>query len=509
MSRPTGKEMLTLVLMATSVTTEAFAANNMLGTTAFRKRGEALGALPSLRFRRRDSSSSTRSSTSTSTSSKPWLGPRGGAAASPSLPVAVSSRGGGESDAGAVGLTPSTFNLVKNIVGAGVLSLPAGVAAFSSSKVAVAPACALVMSLGLLSCYCFTLIGRLSAITGASTYRGAIEGTMGPRSGKMLGAACTMKTGVACLMYSIIIGDITETLSVTAGLSAAVPALAARWKLLPVVTASVLTPLCLMRSFAVLSYTSLLGILGTVYTAIFMAVRLVDKSYAPGGKFFEVLKTSKAALPAFGSTTTPAAAFVLVSMLSTAFIAHYNAPKYYSELKDTSVKRFNVLSLLAFSVAIAFFGGMMSFGFLTFGSACNGFVLNNYAASDSLATIARGAILASIIFGYPLTFVGFRDGLLELLGNSAPSWRTKDLSGIVVLAAMTVAATFLRDLGKVSSVAGALLGSSIIYIFPALAFIASAKGDPKQATESKVNRVISGVGVGLGAIGLYVSLLAK
>ena len=56
MSRPTGKEMLTLVLMATSVMTEAFAANNMLGTTAFRKRGEALGALPSLRFRRRDSS---------------------------------------------------------------------------------------------------------------------------------------------------------------------------------------------------------------------------------------------------------------------------------------------------------------------------------------------------------------------------------------------------------------------------------------------------------------------
>ena len=73
--------------------------------------------------------------------------------------------------------TPSTFNLVKNIVGAGVLSLPAGVAAFSSSKVAVAPACALVMSLGLLSCYCFTLIGRLSAITGASTYRGAIHYT--------------------------------------------------------------------------------------------------------------------------------------------------------------------------------------------------------------------------------------------------------------------------------------------------------------------------------------------
>jgi len=28
-------------------------------------------------------------------------------------------------------------------------------------------------------------------------------------------------------------------------------------------------------------------------------------------------------------------------MLSTAYLAHYNAPKYYVELKDNTIKRYN------------------------------------------------------------------------------------------------------------------------------------------------------------------------
>ena len=100
-----------------------------------------------------------------------------------------------------------------------------------------------------------------------------------------------------------------------------------------------LLSLCLMRSFAILSNTSLLGILGTLYTGVFMGIRLFDGSYAPGGKFYGSLS----ALPKFGTTTSPVAAFILVSMLSTAYIAHYNAPRFYTNLKNRSFKKFNVL----------------------------------------------------------------------------------------------------------------------------------------------------------------------
>jgi len=40
--------------------------------------------------------------------------------------------------------------------------------------------------------------------------------------------------------------------------------------------------------------------------------------------------------------------------------------------------------------------------------------LNNYAASDSLATLARLAIGGAIITSYPFAFSAFRDGILDL-----------------------------------------------------------------------------------------------
>ena len=71
------------------------------------------------------------------------------------------------------------FNLIKGIVGAGVLSLPAGVAAFGDEKSAVIPAAALVSIAGALSGYNFSLIGRLCSFTGATSYAGAWENSIG------------------------------------------------------------------------------------------------------------------------------------------------------------------------------------------------------------------------------------------------------------------------------------------------------------------------------------------
>ena len=72
------------------------------------------------------------------------------------------------------------FNLVKNIVGAGVLSLPAGVAAFGSAPSALFPAVALIAIIGVMSGYCFSLIGRVCEMTGASSYRDAWARSVGP-----------------------------------------------------------------------------------------------------------------------------------------------------------------------------------------------------------------------------------------------------------------------------------------------------------------------------------------
>lgn len=71
------------------------------------------------------------------------------------------------------------FNLVKSIVGAGVLSLPAGIAAFGNAPSAVLPAVALICMIGGFSAYGFSLIGRVCSYTGGQSYRGAWSESVG------------------------------------------------------------------------------------------------------------------------------------------------------------------------------------------------------------------------------------------------------------------------------------------------------------------------------------------
>ena len=208
------------------------------------------------------------------------------------------------------------------------------------------------------------------------TYRDAVRAVLGDKAGNVLATATTSKCFAACLMYTMIVGDTTSSLAVTLGLPTFFQQ---RNFVLPLLSAIVLAPLCLLRSFGALQYTSLLGIAGTIYTCFFMGIRYFDQSYAPGGRFFSSLPVT--GQPLFGSHTSFLPSLVLVSMLSTAFVAHYNAPKYYIELRNRSTKRFSFLSLLAFGASMAIFGAIMGFGFLTFGRNCNG--LSSASASAS------------------------------------------------------------------------------------------------------------------------------
>lgn len=414
---------------------------------------------------------------------------------------------------GSSGFIASYINLVKLIAGAGVLSLPAGVKAVSSDLRVAKLAVAMLVAAGTVTAYCFWNIGRLCELTGKATYRDAVTAAMNRRWGQVVAWSTTIKTFVASIMYSIVMADSFISLATTFGL----PALfQQRTAALLGLTGSVLVPLCLLRSFSALKYTSFLGVIGTLFTAWFTGRRALDGSYlAPAGEYLASVPTHLQ--PAF-STAAPSMAglFVLSSMLSTAFVAHYNAPKFWTELKGRSTKKFGALCAAAFGTTSVMFAVIMVAGFATFGGASSGFILNNYSPVDTLATVARVAILVTVLSGFPLTFSGLQGGVLELTGKQAASWKVKDRYTFGLLAAVTTLACFLRDLGFVASFGGALLGSAIIYIFPSLAFVAVTEkriADGKQArtgalrAELIANKGLAVGGVALGIIGAVVSVL--
>jgi len=189
------------------------------------------------------------------------------------------------------------------------------------------------------------------------------------------------------------------------------------------------------------------------------------------------------------------------------FLHAIRAPKMYNDLKDNTLPRFYQMTAWSFGTTILLYSVIAGAGFLTFGAASNGYILNNYAASDFIMSLSRIAIAISITASYPLLFVGTRDGLLDLL---KPKERSNGLLNKVtlgILAVVTAMAAKLTDLGLVASVGGATFGTALVFIYPCLMFLKhNAKNGGKGNKETLLAKVIATLGVIMGAIGTGMAL---
>lgn len=449
-----------------------------------------------------------------------FAGQRPSRVSSPTHGLAATSEGG--DDANKVKLSSvgeSTVNLIKNIVGAGMLSLPAGVAAFSSSPTALVPSVILTVLAGVISAFSFVLIADACQRTGESSYATVWGRAVSPNTSWLPRVACLAKAGIGCVSYSMILGDCLSRILSPLGLPALIVSREASMLLL---TVAVIFPLCSLKSLAPLAKFSVLGVLSNVYIGAFILLRCFDGSYGPHGVF----SAGAPVQPSFSdhsggvwSTLAHSQVTVLLSILATAYLAHYNAPLYWEQLdpgpSGNKKGRFVLVSVLAFTGAAAIFSLVMIGGFLTFGGNSLGLILNNYAAADKFAGLARVAIALSLTTAYPLVFFNVRKQVLDLLGDRGHAFFAKSPKILTggMLALITLVALRLHNLGKVSAFAGAALGSLLLYIGPALLALGAdskglgkrSKGFPRIAKRG-VSILLIPLGLVLGVVGAVQSL---
>jgi amino acid permease len=242
-----------------------------------------------------------------------------------------------------------------------------GIAAFGDAPSAAIPAAILIATIGVIAAYNFSLLGRLCAITGGSSYRTVWERTIGESTAWVPGNTVIIKTFFAILAYSMVLGDTFSALFTTFGMKVS------REKALVGLTLTVLLPLCRLKSLSSLAPFSLAGIAGMLYTAVAMAVRYFDGSYANpnAGLAMDVAKSLRPAIGTKGASAVFSSnAFILICMLSTAYMAHFNAPKFYLELENNTMARWNTVVATSFGISILFFIGIAAMGFSTFGGGC-------------------------------------------------------------------------------------------------------------------------------------------
>jgi amino acid permease len=403
-------------------------------------------------------------------------------------------------------------SLVKSIVGAGVLALPAGVTRLGDTLPQAIPTAVVFIALtGMMNAYFFSLIGRVCSATGAISYREAWDQSVGQRFPNATAASSLVtwtvafKTALSCLAYSIILADSFQSLAISAGFLGCSRTIA-----LLGITLTTLLPLCLLRDLSSLAPFSLAGLLGFGVTVVTMLTRLWDGSYqfTSNGRFFSDL--SAPLQPSFGSSTSllpEKQGIVLLCTLATAFVAHYNAPRFHAELRDNSVPRFNRVVNISFAIAAALFAVVAVSGFMTFGNHAQPFILNNYSPYDPLAVASRLAIAVSIVLTFPLPFVGLRDGVLDALNISGDrrSDMTITSATVLLLTAVTVAALLIQDLSLVLAVGGGTFSTAVSSVFPTLMFL-SLKKEKSSLIESIFAAGLMTFSTLIGVLGVLISL---
>jgi len=76
---------------------------------------------------------------------------------------------------------------------------------------------------------------------------------------------------------------------------------------------------------------------------------------------------------------------------------HYNAARFYTELKDRTLPKYGVAVGSSFAIAAVLYMALATFGFLTFGGNCSGYILNNYSPYDPLAFVSRLAVGLAVL----------------------------------------------------------------------------------------------------------------
>ncbi len=447
------------------------------------------------------------------------------------------------------------FNLVKSIIGAGVLSLPAGIAlmasnnaATSSTPVVVSTACLLIAVMGSISAYTFSLIARVCKLTNSETYADCWKATRGPSLAWIVALSSTLDCFAGNLTFSMVLADtFHQLLSYLFELGGKHPVFAtlefynSRSSVLLFLTVTSFIPLCRVKNLSSLAPFSFVGILGIVYTAFVIGLRCFDGSYKlPNGRFLQDLESAPSFLGAgkggamLGPLQNPKT-LILVTMLSTAYIAHFNAPKFYRELKnvESNPKRFH-LGVVApsFAACVLFYASVSSMGYLTFGSVAKGMVLSNYSTNDVLVSLSRFALGISLITSYPLLFAGLRSGIVDLVNQLSPLYGKKDVIPgqpkqlvltdrqsdrftVILVSLITVLALKVTDITFVASISGALLGTSLIFIFPPLMFRSALAMESKRSNmpfsraqnfERRLCSCIVALGVFIGGVGAKMAL---
>lgn len=350
----------------------------------------------------------------------------------------------------------SVANVTKSLVGIGMLTLPRALADGTPALGVTV----LFMS-GSLSALSFFMLGYCAHLTGAESLPHLWDVTVGHRSAFVVEAVIFVDTLLSCIAFALLIGDYTS--KSVGGLFPSVPdQLRSHGTLVMVVGVGLLLPLCMIRRLSLLRFSSLGGLVCTLYVFFYVVGDFGSMLLSGDGEFGQ--------RPFSGTQLRPAGLLRSTAIFAVAFMAHCNAPAFYADLRDRSPSRFAAVSACSFGAAFLIYMAFGISGFGRFGDDVPGNALAAYPLSTPVLLMWLGMGLC-IIASFPLVFAALRTAALRLAGRlyghtlEHEGLASRTVTVVLVLS-ITSVGSVLRDLSSVVSLCGALSGLCLALVFP-------------------------------------------
>ena len=401
------------------------------------------------------------------------------------------------------------FNLVNAVVGAGVLAQP-----FCFKTAGVFAASLFLCATALFTSWSLFMMAFVGKRSGKQGYSEAVQfyfSTNGAIATDFFIAFLNFGTSIAYLdvLADIFCGWIGAN-SKIGGLFA--------------VLVFILFPLCCIRTFDQLSFTSYLG--SAIYGTFGIAVFIIFMT-GPGGDEGAPGAENRGDLePGF---TLEFARVIPIQTL--AFACHTVLFPVYSEFMaapGATTKVFNGAVSTSIVLCCILYLVIGVFGSLTFGNATAGDILLNYSANHGVSTFFLQCVFAiSLCFTYPLVVFPLRDSLDKLLMR-IPSFErlvfsyrpdTKAKSErwygetIVVMLLGFMTAVVLPSIEVIFGLTGSIAGTTLCFIIPSKMYLKSietarnAMEDPHLIKWRFRAKVVMYLSIPLGFLGFLLTII--
>ncbi|KAF5928594.1 hypothetical protein HPG69_015201 [Diceros bicornis minor] len=369
----------------------------------------------------------------------------------------------------------------------------------------------LLTSVTLLSIYSINLLLICSKETGCMVYEKLGEQVFGT-TGKLVifGATSLQNTGAMLSYLFIVKNELPSAIKFLMGEEDTFSAWYVDGRILVViVTFGIILPLCLLKNLGYLGYTS--GF--SLSCMVFFLIVVIYKKFQILCIVPELNSTSANLTISANSTNTGMCTPKYVTFnsktvyalptIAFAFVCHPSILPIYSELKDRSQKKMQMVSNISFFSMFVMYFLTAIFGYLTFYENVHSDLLHKYQSKDDILILTvRLAVIVAVILTVPVLFFTVRSSLFELAKKTKFNLFRHVLVTFILLVVINLLVIFIPSMKDIFGVVGVTSANMLIFILPSSLYLKITSQDGDKRTQ----RIWAALFLGLGVLFSLVSI---